>query len=398
MKKYLFYSFKRKLPLYIIVMVIFLTIALTSFATTSFFAERYYDSYSGQYYAYYGYNSGTLPLLIAYFVILFVLPFFNMGYCYSLAKSDTFRQAPFKDKHLRYYEHLSSLIIVLITFTIAFLTLFLGLLIKNYTETYEMSHYTAVPSPTAEKVYFNYIYFLPLYFLAIFFGVIQYFSSYLLISRSNNFLNSLIILFIGQLGLTVVIPLFISLLYDVGLSILMSNPMMFPIYYLYNQFDQLIVHGMNGYETTFNPTSIGDTYRLVYFIASFILPVVLGIIGFMAFILEKDPSSEWANKPDTNNHYQEIIFHAAFGFFGTYIVMNIIENILYNIPTFILFYVLFSATYYTLYGLLHRNFKLKTPQTITIVFVIFGNLLVAIIFRLIQIGVAMMYLEVMPTK
>ena len=78
MKKYLFYSFKRKLPLYIIVMVIFLTIALTSFATTSFFADRYYDSYEGVYYSYYGYNSGTLPLLVAYFVILFVLPFFNM--------------------------------------------------------------------------------------------------------------------------------------------------------------------------------------------------------------------------------------------------------------------------------------------------------------------------------
>ena len=119
MKKYLFYSFKRKLPLYIIVMVIFLTIALTSFATTSFFADRYYDSYEGVYYSYYGYNSGTLPVLIAYFVILFVLPFFNMGYRYSLAKSDTFRQAAFKDKYLRYYEHLSSLIIVLITFTIA---------------------------------------------------------------------------------------------------------------------------------------------------------------------------------------------------------------------------------------------------------------------------------------
>ena len=395
MKKYLFYSFKRKLPLYIIVLVLFVTVALFSFANTSFFQSLYYSADEGRYYTYYAYTSGTLPLIIAFMIILFILPFFNMGYRYSLAKSDTFRQAPFKDKHLRYAEHLSSLVIVLIAFTIAFLTLFLGLLIKNFTEPEPIvnSVYYAF-SDKYERIYFHYIYFLPLYFAALILGIIQYFSTYLIISRSNNFLNSLIILIAIETGLIFLYTLSMAPLNDVGVSLSLGIPMIFPIHYLYEQFDNLIVRNINDYGTMFASSNIDDITRYLYPIFSFANVIVLGTLGILAFLLEKDPSSEWANKPETKKPFQEIIYHLSFGLTGTYIsYLLFASNALLNIPWFLLFYALFSALYYTLYGLLFRNFKLNTRQTLTLVFVAAGTFVMAILIKIAQMGIAVTFLN-----
>ena len=94
MKNYLFWSFKRKLPLFVIVGVIFLIIAIVS-ATDMNFIEAIYD---GERAYYRNHDSGTLALIIAFFTAMFFLPFFSMNYRYSLTKSDTFRQVACKDK------------------------------------------------------------------------------------------------------------------------------------------------------------------------------------------------------------------------------------------------------------------------------------------------------------
>ena len=113
MKRYLKLSIIRKLPLFVVLSVLFLAAAFFSTAEVSF--ER----------SYYGYSfvqmidsSCTASLLAFFFITMMVLPLFNMNYRYSLARSDLYRQVGFKNNSIRIGEHLSTLITVCISFNL----------------------------------------------------------------------------------------------------------------------------------------------------------------------------------------------------------------------------------------------------------------------------------------
>lgn len=355
MKKYLSLSIIRKLPLFIIMSITLIAVALISASNVNFVKTLY----EGRYFYYSVYDTGVATLIFFFFVFMTILPFFSMNYRYSLARSDALRQAPFGEKYIRYVDHLSSLIIILIAFAFAYVS-FVGVLaIENFT--------TVVPPSTGDMVYllvvFDYIWFIPLFFGAILGGVLEYFISYLFISRSNNFLNSLLTLLFGQtfLACFLYIPLvyiygqFYGNFLDAGASFLFAPT------YLVNQFDDLIIDGTNYYEAYF----IGDLgynhnyVEAVGLILSMITYVAVGALSIMAFILEKDPSAEWAGKAETEKPYQEIIFHL--GFFSLISVISMASFQSFNIA--VMFVILFSAvSYVTLYGLLHRSFKFKPYQ------------------------------------
>ena len=100
----------------------------------------------------------------------------------------------------------------------------------------------------------------------------------------------------------------------------------------------------------------------------------------MTFIVEKDPSSEWAGKPDSDKPYQEIIFHAGFATIGL-IIGSVMDSVMFlSMLVSSLFYVIYAASYYTLYGLLHRNFKLKGYQFA----IIFGTVGITFVIGLIN--------------
>ena len=366
MKNYLFWTFKRKLPLFVIVAVIFFILAIVS-ATEIDFLQEIYD---GERHFYRNSDSGTLPLIIAFFTTMFFLPFFSMSYRYSLTKSDTFRQVAFKDKRLRYGEHLVTLIPVLAAFIVSFIFLTVVMMARNYNTVVPQPSYRGEYLITYELIKFNYVYFIPLFFATLGLGIGQYFISYLFISRSNNFLNSLILLGLSQglLVCIVIVPTSFVLGYPIS-SIYAGATVAHPIIYLYNQFNYLIIEGTENISDIFNPyvSSNYSTIQMVSFILSIIIYFGLIATGISAFLLEKDPSSEYANKPQTDKPYQEIIFHLAVGAIAT----NIFITVFGNSPlTYVMFYVLFIASYYTLYGLMNRNFKLNKKQIITLVAVI----------------------------
>lgn len=366
MKNYLFYSFKKKLPLFIIIAVIFLSIALLSISTVDFINTFYIDG--GERMGYWDTtDAGYLGTIISLFSFMLFLPFFGMNYRYSLKKSDTFRQVAFKERSIRWGEHLTTLITVLIIWTIAYAILVGGLAIKNFS--------TVAPPPTEyneyEVIYFNFIYYVPLYFAAIGLATAQYFVSYLLISRSNNFLNSLITLGVGECFLLSIIALPLSFVYESSFSlfgIATNASVFFPISYLEGQFNDLITRGVDIIKEGFFPYEMTTDVivKNIGFIASWVIFIGTAIVGIVAFIFEKDPSSEWAGKPNTDKPYQEIVYHAGIGVLSGYIVYSSfgLETSPFAI---ILAYVLISSTYYTIYGLLHRNFKLKLRQTLTLV-------------------------------
>ena len=376
MKNYLALSFKKNLPLYIIITAIFLIFAVMEINNVVF-----YESVSKMGYGYYrgsGY-AGFMGIIICLFIITMFLPFFAMNYRYSLAKSDAFRQSAYKDKYIRYGEHLINLSTILISFTIAFLIIVVGLILKR--------NGTVLPSDTDYYTYvyrnYNFEYYIPLYFAAIVLAIGQYFISYLFISRSNTFINSLIILLLGQAALTCFISVFARCIHG-GMMMIFSSishaSVVFPITYLYMQFNSLITQGENTLASILDTGTSYENAKCFSFICSTATYAGLSILGVIAFSLEKDPSSEWANKPESDKPYQEIIYHVSFGLTGLMIAAGIFNS---GIIANLIFYVLFSSLYYTLYGLLHRNFKLKLKQILILVGVLAAVLFFSITINLI---------------
>ena len=378
MKRYLKLSIIRKLPLFVVLSVLLLTVAFTSATNVDFYVTGVGE------YRYAPYPTSAISGVISvFFVIMMFLPFFGMNYRYSLAKSDLYRQVGFKDNKIRIGEHLSSLIIMCVAFTLAFGLLVSVLAIRNYGswETGEVAFYL------------HYEWYIPLYFVAIVVGAAQYFISYLLISRSNTFINSLLMLVLGELALNFCVYVFAcfiladltegTVIFGVGPSVVGA---IHNVDYYFNLF---ITDGSKAMRTI-----IEDRYpseRPLY-LTSFILTLVqffaVAVLGLVAFIKEKDPSSEWAGKPNTDKPYQEIIFHFGFAVIGLSIGSAMMESILYSIFA-ILYFTIYIVCYYTLYGLLHRNFKLKGYQA-GIIFGIAGfDILFSLIYAIILFYVSL---------
>ena len=215
------------------------------------------------------------------------------------------------------------------------------------------------PDNPAIVWYLQYVYFLPLYFVTVIFGVAQYFISYLFVSRSNCVRNSIIILIMGELVLFA-FPTLLGSFVDES-----CNPYTFiaytgaspalPIINIVEVFNPAIRSGENYFEMG---EDMGG-FALFMFIFNYLIFIGMTVLGIVAFTKEKDPSGEFAGKSLTKKPFQEIIFHAGFALFGTFISSMMIRS---NIISYLLFLVFFLAAYYPLYGTLIRNFKLKPWQ------------------------------------
>ena len=174
------------------------------------------------------------------------------------------------------------------------------------------------------------------------------------------------ILTLGEafLGCFIVIPMMLIAYNFSSISFgLEGATFIYPATYLYKQFNELILSGVNPLAEYFTLDPYNEVrMETVLFIMSGIVFLLLAGFSIFMFITEKDPSSEWANKPQAPNMYQEIIFHLGFLALGSVINMGL--HAADSILSIIVYYVLFSSSYYTLYGLLNRNFKLKPYQII----------------------------------
>lgn len=358
MKSYFILSFKKKLPLFIIIFALLFITAVISINSTSFIRTFYYSTFSNEWLSYYRASTNSLGLIIALFSLIVFLPFFGMNYRYSLSKSDTFRQVAIKDKKIRIVEHLELLITILIIFTICYAIFVIGLFLKQSA--------TVLPqndsSNRYELIEFNYGYFALQYLVIIALAILQYFISYLFISRSNNFLNSLITLGLGEVFLLTIIPSLLSLFKGAGISLTIhSASISFPITISYSLFEGLII-GSEPYHIFFDSSEYAYIVCNIGAALAFVLFIGFGALGIISFILEKDPSSEWAGKPTSNKPHQEIIFHAGALALGTLIVQSIGSvNPSFSYP---FFFVTYISLYYTFYGLLNRNFKLGKKRII----------------------------------
>ncbi len=363
MKRYLRLSIIRKLPLFVVLSVLLLTVAFTSASNVEFENE-----YANHYYSLMP-RCDVASLISTFFLIMMALPFFSMNYRYSLGKSDLYRQVAFKEKRIRYGEHLSSLIIVCIAYTIALSVQVATLAVRNY---------IIFKNP---DFYLYYGWFIPMYFTCLVVGAGLYFISYLFISRSNVFINSLLVFALGYTFVNCIV--YIVIVYSTGDISTASNFLQGPsaigaISYVAQTFERFIC-----YNEFFLFGNGSEWYYAGAFYTCIIEFVLLAALGIVAFIVEKDPSSEWAGKPDSDKPYQEILFHAGFGTIG-FIIGTIMSGSIFSTILSLLFYVSYAASYYTLYGLLRRNFKLKGYQF----GILFGNVGLSIISGFVYMGIS----------
>ena len=360
MMRYLWLNIKKKLPLYIICTHLFFATAFTFIINTTFLEQHYVEDI----YFFYGNDNtpGYLMLFILFMIVMMILPLFGMNYRYSLGRSDLFRQAPYKNKHLRYGEHLSALIIIVTAFTLSYIFLVVGLMIKE-------NFFVKVPEPNEffyyVKLHYNYVYYIPAFFVFLVMGVAQYFISYFFISRANNVLNSIILLLAGELFLAFYILMPCILFYRV--INYQQSTLALPIVFVNGLFSSLIMNGSADAIMTFKGESA--IANSVEYIISLVVFAALAIIGLISFLKEKDPSSEYAGKAKSDKPYQEIIYHAFAYVFGS-LICGLNHGLIYLFISFFFF----AASYYTFYGLLNRNFKLRLPQLITILCVAFAVL------------------------
>ena len=357
MARFILISLKRKLPLFIITLVLFAHCAFIIAFNASFEVYEYYN------------NATTVMLLyvIVFMLIMLILPLFSMNYRYSLAKSDLFRQVPYKSNRIRYIEHLTTLGIILIGFTLGYFFSLFAMMIRNHAIYQDY----LIHDPEAIILRFNYGYFALAYLPLMAMGIMQYFISYLFISRSNNLLNSIVMLFFGEMILLLIYLTPIRFFHDYGR--LYNSSVALPCIMYEEVFEQLIVNGETKQSLTFDASLAKETLGSILYLLQYIVYAGIAILGFVAFLIEKDPSSEYAGKPKTNRPYQEIIFHlGAFIFFST--ICGLTQSLIY----FLISYVFFLVVYYTLFGILNRNFVPKIKDVIIIISVSVAVLLYCI--------------------
>ena len=328
MKTYIKHSFISKLPLFIIIIAILVTIALASTGGYNF-------SYPEDF---------TAPYSAAVIVIAIVLPLFGMSYRYSLKKSDLYRQVAFKEKHIRIADNLVLIGTLLLSFIVTFPILSFTALIKNYiTVGHEIMYY---------------VYLIPEFFYLFFAIILTYGFSYCIVSLGNNVFNSIILLVLVQFTFFVFFGLIGAFMSPRSNEFRSSCvPFIIPDYVCAKIFGNLLM------EDTVNLSNVFDApyyetqqlaAEITVFIISILAFLIISIVGLVKLFAFKDPSSEWAGKPAYQNILPSFLYH------GTFIIgISYFASTLHfmNPLSFLLILILMIALYYTLYGLMRMNFK-----------------------------------------
>ena len=344
---------KRYLPFYIVSFVILGWPFLLTILNSSFYKTQngYYNSSSLFY----------LPLIFLA-ILLLVAPFIAQSYRFHLSSVDTFYQAPIKKNHLKYINSLCLIIPTLISFTFLF---FLGVLLIYLKATFEPLPEDVI-GPGYQILYFradfNYgYYFLGYLFVLLVFPSIFFFSSFV-VSKTNRVLNAILLEIAVFVGLWLLLMSHMTLIRmfmtlgqdDAYISIFTGNYFsagicpVYPAVMLGSIFESLITKGtMIEFLNLAESEGVDELIQLIFFLVFY----AYTIFDYFYF---KEPSGEYAGKPEGHDFMQMFLLHASFGvasIIGGLISTNIILGLMYFIFLF--------TTYYLVLSLVKKNFKIR---------------------------------------
>lgn len=381
MKLYIKNLIKKYIPFYAVSFAIVISMFLIFVSVApNFYSEHIIEDMS--------YVDGKPFSALLFFIIPLaflttIAPFFANSYRYSIKSVDVFYQTGKGDRKIRLANNLTLLVSILIIYTAAFIIIMSLLMIKQL----PMAGKDIVVSESSDskviRHYFayNFGYYFLAYFLALIFSSANYFISYFFITRSNNLLNSMITLVLGQALLS---TLFMTPFWYVALvkTIFGANSLYQPLYLpgtrapsiigpyalLQNIFEGLIVEGkvniinisLNGYGSI--------PYSLTLSIISLSIFALFAGFSIYTFIKEKESSGELAGKAYGRDKSQLIIFHVAAGLIALWqgVSSGLGSFLAISIISAISSFVMYCVFYYVFYGLIRRDFRLKKKDVITL--------------------------------
>ena len=395
MKAYIKGFILRYLPLYIITGVVaftsFLTIVLDNYGSYSV----YCNTDAGYKACYPLVSSSSLYLLLAFiplFIVTTIAPLFVNTYRYHIKSVDTYYQVKDGEKKIRYINNLVTIIMIISIYTAVFLTFLLLLFIKQSS----MNGREVVNGYTTTYYYmYNYGYYFLAYLIIAVTCFINYFISYYFVSRSNNLVNSMLVLATGHISLAMVFvtliyyPYIYALKYGASgylspwvIGVHSASPVSIYIAIIHIFMPLIDPHYGGSYISNGDFSGAYQIAMLAISISSFIFIAVYSIVKF---IKEDTLSGEYAGKPYGRSKMQNIIFHIAFGSVGIWIggmisLIRAFSSAASFISTFMVM-VSFLATYYVLFSLLNRNFKITKQsflEMLPVLSIVFTSILIAI--------------------
>ena len=416
-KKYFLINLKQYLVLYIVSFALLATTAVSTVVSYQMYTATYLYCVDGictpapNYDIFSDLDGGSLGLLasplmsmfLVLFILMLIMPLFAMGARYSLTASDTYKQVAQKKNAIRLTNNLTLLLSIIVIFSIVYWGMVIGLAIKhNIAKIPADECYSYIEGEMNCTVYskatVNFGVFGIMYPIAIALAMLQYFISYLFVSRCNRPINSVFTLVMGELALALIMHttiLFINngfimpqieafLASHEGqeppiktispISGTGNSSTLFPMFFLLSYFTPLISGSKNAFET------ISDAQTAIFAISLSIF-VILAALGVFAMIFEKDPSGEFAGKPESPRPYQEIIFHIGAFSIGYIAAALVFQSII----GFFVLEVFIAALYYVFLGIMRRNFKINLKNLIPYISITVVNIAIGLIFYFITL-------------
>ena len=393
MKRYIVYTIKRNIPLFAITFAICFSTFLSVYSALPPTLTSYGYDYGAA--AVDAFAEGEVyAILISSAVILFlmssILPLFANSYRYSLKSADVFYQIGKGKRSIRFVNNFIVLIAFIVSFSVAFLFGVTVALVK------QLPNYGKYPliNDTNETItyylFFNYLYMIPVYLLYIVIGVLNYFISYFLVTRSNNPFNSIITLLLGQaiLGVGLMTPFWLinilaassgnSGIYIISESFVPASRtmgMVSPLAYIICLFAPLIAHNtINPAMFTISEASFNEIFGVVMSILSLVLFFLISAYSVYKFFKEEESSGEYCGRAFGRDKLQYIIFHIGFGIIGLWVIMLqssfssiLIYEFISTIVLLISEVIFLAALYYVFLGILRRNFRINLKGLLIII-------------------------------
>ena len=391
MNKFVKATFKRYLPLIIVMTII---VFVTTLVATSFipdiYIERYYPN-NGSTQNYFSEGIAGIIIFLIYtsipaLIISGIAPFIANDYRYSPKAADLYNQVACDKKKIRYTLNLFFIIVIASILFVSYLSNFIfvaivqfsalsrGIIVKEYSDYIQTT--SAFP--------INLGYLALSFLLIIFLSICNYFFSYFFVTRSNCRRNSVLMLFCGYLimSLGFITPFqFVTTLRNVDtfynfyyLPVTRGITMVNMIAIMVSLFPNLIAGGSIDHLLITNATDNKIIFSSVLTIICVVLFLAFVAFSIYLFINEKETSGEFNDKPSGRGGYQTALFHVGFTLIC---FMNIaIRGIL---VLSVLTLIVSSAIYYVFLGVLRHNFKLDKNNLIIFLSSITFNLIMVII-------------------
>lgn len=407
MKAYIKGFILRYLPLFIITGVIaftsLLTIVLDNFGSYSIYCNRDIGNNA----CYPLSNTSSIYILLAFsplYIVTTISPLFVNTYRYHIKSVDTYYQVKDGEKKIRYINNLVTIIMLIGIYTAVFLTFLLLLFIKQSS----MSGKEVINGYTTTYYYmYNYGYYFLAYLITAILCTINYFISYYFVTRSNNLVNSMITLVAGHISLAMVFvtliyyPYIYALRYGASgylspwvIGVHSASPISLFIAEFYI-FLPLIDPHYGGYETL---ADFSGAYQITMIFISLSCFIAVSVYSIIKFFKEDTLSGEYAGKPYGRSKMQNIIFHIAFGSVGVWIggMISLIRafSSAASFITTLMVLTSFLATYYVLFSLLNRNFKITKQsflEMLPVLSIVFTSILVAIMMLVTPVAYPISY-------